>query len=64
MDVREPALRAQGRCPGHYAESSPEVEQSLAGLLKDLKACAESIQKDSSLRAVLLTGAGRGSARR
>jgi 2-(1,2-epoxy-1,2-dihydrophenyl)acetyl-CoA isomerase len=30
------------------------------GLLKDLKACAEAIQRDRSLRAVLLTGAGRG----
>ena len=30
------------------------------GLLKDLKSCAEAIQRDRSARAVLLTGAGRG----
>jgi 2-(1,2-epoxy-1,2-dihydrophenyl)acetyl-CoA isomerase len=39
----------------------PQKLNSLSlGLLKDLKACAEAIQKDRSLRAVLLTGAGRG----
>ena len=30
------------------------------GLLKDLRACAEAIQRERGLRAVLLTGAGRG----
>jgi 2-(1,2-epoxy-1,2-dihydrophenyl)acetyl-CoA isomerase len=30
------------------------------GLLKDLKSCAEAIQRERGLRAVLLTGAGRG----
>ena len=30
------------------------------GLLVDLKSCAESIQRERGLRAVLLTGAGRG----
>lgn len=30
------------------------------GLLQDLKSCAESLQRDRALRAVLLTGAGRG----
>lgn len=39
----------------------PQKLNSLSlGLLKDLKACAESIQRDRGLRAVLLTGAGRG----
>jgi 2-(1,2-epoxy-1,2-dihydrophenyl)acetyl-CoA isomerase len=39
----------------------PEKLNSLSlGLLKDLKSCAEAIQRDGSLRAVLLTGAGRG----
>ena len=39
----------------------PEKLNSLSlGLLKDLKSCAEAIQRDRSARAVLLTGAGRG----
>jgi 2-(1,2-epoxy-1,2-dihydrophenyl)acetyl-CoA isomerase len=39
----------------------PQKLNSLSlGLLKDLKSCAEAIQRDRSLRAVLLTGAGRG----
>jgi 2-(1,2-epoxy-1,2-dihydrophenyl)acetyl-CoA isomerase len=39
----------------------PEKLNSLSmGLLRDLDACAESIQRDSTLRAVVLTGAGRG----
>ena len=39
----------------------PQKLNSLSlGLLKDLKSCAESIQRDRSLGAVLLTGAGRG----
>jgi 2-(1,2-epoxy-1,2-dihydrophenyl)acetyl-CoA isomerase len=31
-----------------------------AGLLRDLRDCAEAVQRDPSIRAVLLTGAGRG----
>jgi len=39
----------------------PQKLNSLSlGLLKDLKSCAEAIQRDRGLRAVLLTGAGRG----
>lgn len=39
----------------------PQKLNSLSlGLLKDLKACAEAIQRERNLRAVLLTGAGRG----
>ena len=39
----------------------PQKLNSLSlGLLKDLKSCVEAIQRDRSLRAVLLTGAGRG----
>jgi 2-(1,2-epoxy-1,2-dihydrophenyl)acetyl-CoA isomerase len=39
----------------------PQKLNSLSlGLLKDLRACAEAIQRDRSVRAVLLTGAGRG----
>lgn len=39
----------------------PQKLNSLSlGLLKDLKACAEAIQRDRAVRAVLLTGAGRG----
>ncbi len=39
----------------------PEKLNSLSlGLLKDLKSCAEAIQRDRALRAVMLTGAGRG----
>ena len=30
------------------------------GLLRDLRDCAEAIQRDRAMRAVLLTGAGRG----
>jgi 2-(1,2-epoxy-1,2-dihydrophenyl)acetyl-CoA isomerase len=39
----------------------PEKLNSLSqGMLGDLRACAESIQRDASVRAVVLTGAGRG----
>jgi 2-(1,2-epoxy-1,2-dihydrophenyl)acetyl-CoA isomerase len=39
----------------------PQKLNSLSlGLLKDLKSCAEAIQRERGLRAVLLTGAGRG----
>jgi 2-(1,2-epoxy-1,2-dihydrophenyl)acetyl-CoA isomerase len=39
----------------------PQKLNSLSlGLLKDLKACAEAIQRERGLRAVVLTGAGRG----
>lgn len=39
----------------------PEKLNSLSlGLLKDLKSCAEAIQRDRGLRSALLTGAGRG----
>lgn len=39
----------------------PQKLNSLSlGLLKDLKSCAESIQRDRTVRAVLLSGAGRG----
>jgi len=39
----------------------PQKLNSLSlGLLKDLKACLEAIERDRSLRAVLLTGSGRG----
>jgi len=39
----------------------PQKLNSLSlGLLKDLRSCAEAIQRDRAVRAVLLTGAGRG----
>ena len=39
----------------------PQTLNALSlGLLVDLKSCAESIQRERGLRAVLLTGAGRG----
>ena len=39
----------------------PQKLNSLSlGLLKDLRSCAEAIQRERGLRAVLLTGAGRG----